>query len=191
MGFRISRGPLLGEAAFGRYSLAWTGTELLSKVGVLGFDNSMVAILAPHVVRGDPAGSRRLFHRAISASAVVSAVVAAACLAAALLIPRISAMDVVVGGGALMLLALPGIALARIGATASRSAMSMRDEFYSRSLVETWMTIGVFLAAYALGWRNQAAALAVVVGTGAAAILAVVLADRALAVFRLATGHGC
>jgi hypothetical protein len=73
-----------------------------------------------------------------------------------------------------------GIAVARIATGASRSVLAMSSEFYSRGITETWVTTGVFVIAIALGVRDVAPALAVALGTTAAAVVAYALAARAI-----------
>lgn len=176
--FLIAR--LLGEAALGRFGLAFATTELLSKAGMLGFDNSIIPFLAPRLQRGDAAGARSLFHRMAVLAGAASALLAAVAVPVVWLAAA-RGFDAFTHGGAVMLLALPGIAVARIATGASRSVLAMSNEFYSRGITETWVTTAVFLVAIGLGLRDVAPALAVAVGTTAAAIVAYVLAGRALA----------
>ncbi|MGC4081416.1 MAG: hypothetical protein QM736_04695 [Vicinamibacterales bacterium] len=63
-----------------------------------------------------------------------------------------------------MMLLASGIAIADCHRrVAIRLAMS--NEFYSRGITETWVTTGVLVVAVAIGFRDVAPALAVVVGT--------------------------
>ncbi|MGC4085326.1 MAG: hypothetical protein QM736_25195 [Vicinamibacterales bacterium] len=130
--FLIAR--LLGEAALGRFGLAFAATELLSKAGMLGFDNSIIPFLAPRVQGRDLAGSTRLFARmcAMAGAASLLLALASAPVVAWLAIAR--GYDAFSHGGAVMLLALPGIAIARIATGASRSVLAMSNEFYSRGI---------------------------------------------------------
>jgi O-antigen/teichoic acid export membrane protein len=177
--FLIAR--LLGEAALGRFGLAFATTELLSKAGMLGFDNSIIPFMAPRVRAGDLAGATTVFHRAVSIAAVTSTVLAALSVPIIVWLAATRGLDAFSHGGAVMLLALPGIAVARIATGASRSVLAMSSEFYSRGITETWVTTGVFVVAVAMGLRDVAPALAVAVGATAAAVVAYVLAARAIA----------
>jgi O-antigen/teichoic acid export membrane protein len=174
--FLIAR--MLGEAALGRFGLAFATTELLSKVGMLGFDNAIVPFVA-RSTNGNgsaPGLLRRTLLLAITASTLVMILVGA-------LVwwwPSGPGVQAYSSGAGVMLLALPGIAVARIATGASRAVLAMRSEFYSRGLVETWVTTGVFVAAIALGIRDTAPALAVAIGATAAAGVAYVLAAQAL-----------
>ena len=202
--FLIAR--ILGEAALGRFGLAFATTELLSKIGMLGFDNAIVAFVARSVGGASgPSGSsgssgasgtssarsagsqtggsqsaigllRRTSALALAASVIVMGVVA-------VLVwwwPGTPGLEAYAAGSAVMLLALPGIAVARIATGASRAVLAMRSEFYSRGIAETWVTVAVFVMAVALGIRDAAPALAVAVGSVAAAVVAYALAARAL-----------
>jgi O-antigen/teichoic acid export membrane protein len=176
--FLIAR--ILGEAALGRFGLVWATTDLLSKAGMLGLDSGIVPILVPRVAAGDGEGSRRLFRRGLVLAAAASAMLSLAAIPAINWLARARNLDAFAGGGAIMLIALPGIAIARISTGASRAVLSMRNEFYSRGLTETWVTTGLFVIAIALGIRDLAPSLAVVGGTGASAVVAYVLAVRSL-----------
>jgi O-antigen/teichoic acid export membrane protein len=177
--FLIAR--LLGEAALGRFGLAFATTELLSKAGMLGFDNSIIPFLAPRAAAGDAAGARRIFQRAIRLAAVASGLLAAAAVPVIMWLAETRGLDAFANGGAVMLLALPGIAMARIATGASRSVLVMSNEFYSRGITETWVTTGVFVVAVAVGLRDVAPGLAVAAGSTAAGFVAYILATRALA----------
>ena len=175
--FLIAR--ILGEAALGRFGLAFATTELLSKVGMLGFDNAIVPFVARSAVSGRRSAIgvvKRTTALAFAASTVVMVFVAG------LVWWRrdVPGLEAYSTGGALMLLALPAIAVARIATGASRAVLAMGSEFYSRGLVETWVTTGVFIIAVALGLRDAAPALSVAIGSTAAAIVAYALAVRAL-----------
>ncbi len=171
---------LLGEAALGRFGLAFATMELLSKAGMLGFDSSIIPFLAPRVRAGDLPGARRLFLRASAIAGVASTLLAAVSVPVIAWLAATRGLDAFTHGGTIMLLALPGIAIARIATGASRSVLAMSNEFYSRGITETWVTTGVFVAAVALGLRDEAPALAVALGTTAAAVVAYALASRAL-----------
>jgi O-antigen/teichoic acid export membrane protein len=176
--FLIAR--LLGEAALGRFGLAFATTELLSKAGMLGFDNSIIPFMAPRVASGDVGGARRVFRRAAAIAGVASSLVALVSIPVVGWLAATRGLDAFSRGGVVMLLALPGIAVARIATGASRSVLAMSSEFFSRGITETWVTTGVFVVAIALGLRDVAPALAVALGTTAAAVVAYALAARAI-----------
>lgn len=174
--FLIAR--ILGEAALGRFGIAFATTDLLSKAGMLGLDNAVVPLVAPRAAGGDLVGCRSVFRRSAAVAMVASLTVAAASIVVIEWLVRTRGLDAFARGGSLMLLALPGVAIARISTGASRGLLSMRNEFFSRGVIETWVTTAVFLVALGLGVRDAAPALAVVAGTTAAGIVAFVLASQ-------------
>jgi O-antigen/teichoic acid export membrane protein len=177
--FLIAR--VLGEAALGRFGLMFAATELLSKAGMLGLDGGIVPVVATRAAAGDGEGARRLFRWAVVAALAVSVPLALIAVPGMNWLARVDGFAGYSGGMALMLLALPGIAVARISTGASRAVRAMRTEFYSRGLTETWVTTGVFVMAIALGIRDVAPAVAIVLGTTASGVVAFVLAARVLA----------
>ena len=114
---------------------------------MLGLDSGVVPTLVTRVAVGDGEGARRLFRRGLALAAVASALLTLAAIPAINWLARARNLDAFPGGGAIMLLALPCIAVARISTGASRAVLAMRNEFYSRGLTETWVTTGVFVIA--------------------------------------------
>lgn len=171
---------VLGEAALGRFGMAFATTELLSKAGMLGFDNSIIPFVAARAGAGDRDGARRVLRQALWVAGVVSTMVVLAAGPVLVWLATRRGLDAFSGGAVIMLVALPGIAVARISTGASRAVLSMRNEFYSRGITETWVTIGTFVVAIAIGIRSSAPALAVAAGSTAAAAVAMALASRAL-----------
>jgi O-antigen/teichoic acid export membrane protein len=176
--FLIAR--LLGEAALGRFGVVFAATDLLSKPGMLGLDAGIVPLIAQRKADG-AAGVQRLFRAGITWAVVASAAIAALSIPFINWLARARGLDAFSGGEAVMLLALPAIAVSRISTGASRATLTVSNEFYSRGITETWTTIGVFVIALSLGFRSTAPALAVVGGSTAGAVVAFVLANRALA----------
>ncbi len=176
--FLIAR--LLGEVALGRFGLVWATTELLSEAGMLGLDIGVVPLLAMRAAVGDGDGARRLFRNGVLLAGAASVVLALVAIPTVNWLARAYGLDAFVGGGAIMLLAIPGLAVARISTGASRAMLSMRSELYSRGFVETWLQTGVFVLAVALGGRDRAPAIAVIAGETAGGVVAYVLAARAL-----------
>jgi O-antigen/teichoic acid export membrane protein len=177
--FLIAR--ILGEAGLGRFSLVFAAVDLASKVATLGFDQAIVPLVAKAEARHDRPASRRLFRRAVAVGLVISALLVVAGLPLAWWFADRRELDAFSRGGTIMLLALPGIAVARICTGVSRGLLAMRSEFYSRGLGETWITTGVFILAIALGMRDTAPSLAVVAGSTGGALIAFVLAAQTLA----------
>src|SRR5215470_9708544 len=61
--FLVAR--LLGPAALGIFSVAWSITDILSKIGVLGLDSTIITFIARSEAVGDRVRSRMLFRLAI------------------------------------------------------------------------------------------------------------------------------
>src|SRR5215469_5020404 len=61
--FLVAR--LLGPAALGIFSVAWSTTDIISKIGVLGLDNAITTFIARSEALGNRARSRSLFHLAL------------------------------------------------------------------------------------------------------------------------------
>jgi O-antigen/teichoic acid export membrane protein len=176
--FLIAR--LLGEAGLGRFSLVFATVDSLSKIGMLGLDQSIVPLIARREAAGDRHGSRRLFVQAVAAGVATSAALVAIAWPVLTWLAASHHLAAFSRGGTLMLFALPGIAIARISTGVSRALLSMRSEFYSRGLTETWLTTGTFAVAIALGLRDAAPSLAVAVGSLGGGLIAFVLAARTI-----------
>src|SRR4029453_8699511 len=74
--FLVAR--LLGPAALGIFSVAWSATDVLSKIGVLGLDTAIITFIARSEALGDRARSRMLFRLAVVlgvSQSVITAVV--------------------------------------------------------------------------------------------------------------------
>src|SRR3982751_2057489 len=61
--FLVAR--LLGPAALGIFSVAWSITDILSKIGVLGLDNAIITFIARSEAVGARGRSRMLFRLAV------------------------------------------------------------------------------------------------------------------------------
>src|SRR5437588_12973731 len=101
--FLVAR--LLGPAALGLYSVAWSTTDIISKIGVLGLDNAITTFIARSEGVGDRVRSRALFRAAVVLG-VGQSVVTAAIVIGALRFSNnrlhlhplmVSALDLVVG----------------------------------------------------------------------------------------------
>ena len=61
--FLVAR--MLGPAALGIFSVAWSTTDIISKIGVLGLDNAITTFIARSEAVRDHARSRALFRVAV------------------------------------------------------------------------------------------------------------------------------
>ena len=173
--FLVAR--LLGRATLGTFTIAWAVTDLLSKLGVFGLDNSVTTFIARAEAAGDRRRSRALFRAAVGVSVCLSAIVAAVAVVVVRAFGRrFGQPPEVVTALTLVLWAMPGLALYKVGTAASRGMRVMRHDVYSRGLTETVGTSAAFLAVFALGARAAAPEIAAIAGTLASGVVAVWLA---------------
>src|SRR5213076_1257846 len=78
--FLVAR--LLGPAALGTFSVAWSTTDIISKIGVLGLDNAITTFVARSEAVGNRVRSRALFRAAVVLGAAQSVVTAAIVIVA-------------------------------------------------------------------------------------------------------------
>ena len=175
--FTLLIARLLGQGTLGTFGIAWSMTDLLSKIGTFGMDTSTIALVASRQAAGDTSGSRALLRRAILFGLLFSVVAALAGILAFQTIGKsLGQRPDLVRTTSLMLLAVPGIALYRISNGVSRGMKVMRHDLYSKGFTETFGTIACFLIAVAIGLRDLAPAVAVLFGTGAGGLMAFILA---------------
>jgi O-antigen/teichoic acid export membrane protein len=173
--FLVAR--LLGNATLGTFGIAWSATDLLSKFGVFGMDTSTIALVSARQAAGDTKGSRALLRRAVTFGLLFSVVTAVVGIVAFEAIgERLGMRAEVIRSTSLMLLALPGIALYRICNGVSRGMKVMKHDLYAKGFTETFGTIAALLVAMAIGLRDLAPAVAVVFGTSAGGLMALMLA---------------
>lgn len=171
--FLIAR--ILGEAGLGRFSLVFATVDLATKVATVGLDTSIIPLVARSEAGGHRDESRRLFVRGLVIALFSSAILVVLGVPVVGWYARTRHLEEFTRGGTIMLLALPGIAIARVCTGVSRGLMAMRTEFFSRGLVETWVTTGVFVLAISLGMRDAAPSVAVVAGSFGGALAAFAL----------------
>jgi len=146
--FLVAR--LLGPAALGIFSVAWSTTDIISKIGVLGLDNAITTFIARCEVIGDRARSRSLFHVAVVlgvAQSVATAVIVIVALR--FFNGRLHVQPEMVSALTLVLCAMPGLALYRICTAVSRGMKVMQHDIYSRGIAEPIATTLAFLLAIA------------------------------------------
>src|SRR5215471_2929212 len=175
--FLVAR--LLGPAALGIFSVAWSTTDIISKIGVLGLDNAITTFIARSEAVGDRARSRTLFRIAVVlgvAQSIITAVVV--ILALRFFNDRLHVKPQMVSALALVLCAMPGLALYRISTAVSRGMKVMQHDIYSRGVTEPIVTTLAFLLAFFVGFRESSPEVAAVVGSGASGLIALALASR-------------
>src|SRR5438876_1042835 len=173
--FLVAR--LLGPAALGIFSVAWSTTDIISKIGVLGLDNAITTFIARSEAVGNRARSRALFRVAVVLG-VAQSVVTAAIVIGALRFSnhRLHLQPQMVSALALVVCAMPGLALYRISTAISRGMKVMQHDIYSRGMTEPIATTLAFLLALAVGFKESSPEVAAIVGTAASGLIALALA---------------
>ena len=169
---------LLGPAALGMFSIAWAVTDILSKIGIFGLDNAITTFIARSEAAGDRARSRTLFRLAGALALAQSAIIAIVSIfAIRLLGGRLHLQPEMVSAIAIVLCAMPGVALYRISIAVSRGMKVMQHDIYSRGMTEPIVTTLAFLLALAIGFKAFGPELALIVGTAASGVVAFTLAS--------------
>jgi len=175
--FTLLIARLLGPVALGVFSVAWATTDLLSKIGIVGLDDAVTTFVARAEAVGDRCRSN-IYFRAANLVAFVQSAIVAAVLSFTLgrtgsflgMEPQMtSALAVIVW-------ALPGIALYRVSTSVSRGLKVMQHDIYSRGLTEPAATAVAFLVLFGFGAGTFSPEYAAIMGSFASAIVAVFLA---------------
>jgi O-antigen/teichoic acid export membrane protein len=175
--FLVAR--ILGAAALGVFSVAWSTTDIISKIGVLGLDNAITTFIARSEAVGNRARSRTLFRLAVVLGVAQSIVTAGIVIVALRFFNnRLHVQPQMVSALALVLCAMPGLALYRISTAVSRGMKVMQHDIYSRGMTEPIATTLAFLLAVAVGFNQSSPEVAAIIGTAASGLIAVTLASR-------------
>jgi O-antigen/teichoic acid export membrane protein len=173
--FLVAR--LLGPAALGVFSVAWATTDLVSKIGIFGLDDTIITFIARAEAAGDRARSRALFRLALLLGLGQSTLLAAVAIALVRLLGLRLGLDPEMADAlSVMFCAMPVIALYRINTAVSRGMKVMRHDIFSRGITETIVTTLAFLVALQLGQKRFGPEIAVIAGMGASGIVALCLA---------------
>src|SRR5205809_693862 len=175
--FLVAR--LLGPAALGIFSVAWSTTDIISKIGVLGLDNAIITFIARSEAVGNHARSRALFRVAVVLGVAQSAVVAVLAIATIRLFThRLHLQPEMASALAVVLCAMPGLALYRISTSVSRGMKVMRHDIFSRGMTEPIATTLAFLIVFIIGLKTFAPELAAIIGTAISGLVALGLAAK-------------
>jgi len=175
--FTLLIARLLGAAALGIFSFAWATTDLVSKIGIWGLDDACTALVARAEAMGQRRRSRALFHLALIVAVTLSAIVSLlATFAIRKFGDRLRMQPEVISALAVILWALPGIALYRISTSVSRGMKVMKHDIFSRGLTEPFATTIAFLIVLWIGLGIFAPEVAQIAGSIAAGIIAFILA---------------
>src|SRR5438445_13619790 len=174
--FLVAR--LLGPAALGIFSVAWSATDVLSKIGVLGLDNAIITFIARSETVGDRARSRMLFRLAVVLGVAQSIITAGIVIVGLRFFNnRLHVQPQMVSALALVLCAMPGLALYRISTAVSRGMKVMQHDIYSRGMAEPITITLAFLLAVTVGFKESSPEVAAIIGTAASGLIAVALAS--------------
>src|SRR4029453_13148133 len=169
---------LLGPAALGIFSVAWSTTDIISKIGVLGLDNAITTFIARSEAVGNRARSRALFRIAVVLGVAQSVVTAAIVIVALRFFNnRLHVQPQMVSALVVVLCAMPGLALYRISTAISRGMKVMQHDIYSRGMTEPIATTLAFLLALAVGFKEASPEVAAIIGTAASGLIALALAS--------------
>jgi O-antigen/teichoic acid export membrane protein len=175
--FLVAR--LLGPAALGIFSVAWSATDIISKIGVLGLDNAITTFIARSEAVGNRAQSRMWFRLAVVLGVAQSFITAGIVITMIRLFnDRLRLQPEMVSALAVLLCAMPGVALYRISTSVSRGMKVMQHDIYSRGVTEPIVTTLAFLLALAVGFGKFAPEVAAIIGTAASGVVALILASR-------------
>src|SRR5712672_2606612 len=174
--FLVAR--LLGPAALGIFSVAWSTTDIISKIGVLGLDNAITTFIARSEAVGNRARSRVLFGIAVVLGVAQSIITAGIVIVGLRFFNnRLHVQPQMVSALALVLCAMPGLALYRISTAVSRGMKVMQHDIYSRGMTEPVATTLAFLLALAVGFKESSPEVAAIIGTAASGLIALALAS--------------
>jgi O-antigen/teichoic acid export membrane protein len=175
--FLVAR--MLGPAALGIFSVAWSTTDIISKIGVLGLDNTITTFIARSEAVGDRARSRALFRIAVVLGVTQSIITAGIVIVGLRFFNnRLHVQPQMVSALALVLCAMPGLALYRISTAISRGMKVMQHDIYSRGMTEPIATTLAFLFALAVGFKESSPEVAAIVGTAVSGLIALALASK-------------
>jgi O-antigen/teichoic acid export membrane protein len=173
--FLVAR--LLGPAALGIFSVAWATTDLVSKIGIFGLDDTIITFIARAEAAGDHARSRMLFHLAVFLGVIQCAILAGISIVLVRLFGSQLGLDPqMVAALSVMFCAMPVVALYRVNTAVSRGMKVMRHDIFSRGITETIVTTLAFLVALWFGLKTFAPEIAVISGMGASGVVALFLA---------------
>src|SRR5438874_3316319 len=174
--FLVAR--MLGPAALGIFSVAWSTTDIISKIGVLGLDSAITTFIARSEAVGNRARSRVLFRIAVVLGVAQSIITAAIVIVGLRFFTnRLHVQPQMVSALVMLLCAMPGVALYRISTAVSRGMKVMRHDIYSRGMTEPIATTLAFLLALAVGFKESSPEVAAIVGTAASGLIALALAS--------------
>jgi O-antigen/teichoic acid export membrane protein len=177
--FTILVARLLGAVSLGIFSVAWAATDLFSKLGIVGLDDTITTFIARADAVGDQVRARALFRIAVVMAVAQSALVAGILIFAIRSFgDRLRLEPEMISALAVILWAMPGIALYRISTSVSRGMKVMKHDIYSRGLTESGATTLALLIALSLGFGKLSPEFAAIGGTAASGLVAFAFASK-------------
>ena len=175
--FLVAR--LLGAAVLGIFSVAWATTDLFSKIGIFGLDDAITTFIARTEAVADRARGRLLLQISVIFGVALSAITTVVLVVCVRLFgERVGLEHQLISPLALLLCAMPGIALYRISNGVSRGMKIMHHDTYSRGITDSFATTLAFLIVFFLGSTTVAPEIAAVIGSAASGVVAFALAAR-------------
>jgi O-antigen/teichoic acid export membrane protein len=169
---------MLGPAALGIFSVAWSTTDIISKIGVLGLDNAITTFIARSEAVANRARSRTLFRIAVVLGVAQSIITALIVIVALRLFNnRLHVQPQMVSA-----LATGSLCDARSGLVSHQHCRLarmkvMQHDIYSRGMTEPIATTLAFLLALAVGFKESSPEVAAIVGTATSGLIALTLAS--------------
>src|SRR5207248_3800476 len=140
--------------------------------------NAIITFIARSEALGDRARSRMLFRLAVVLGVSQSVITAVFVIGALRLFgARLRLEPEMVSALAVLVCALPGVALYRISTSVSRGMKVMRHDIFSRGMTEPIATTLAFLVAFVIGLKTFAPELAAIVGTAASGVVSFALSS--------------
>ena len=133
--FLIAR--MLGAAVLGTFIVAWATTDVMSKIGMFGLDNTIITFIARSEARGSMRRSRALISARGLWSLLAKRDCRGACHRCRPVFGRHFGLDPeMIAALSVLLCALPGVTLYRICTADSRGMKVMRHDIFSRGIAE-------------------------------------------------------
>lgn len=180
--FTLLIARLLGDVTLGTFGVAWAVMDLASKLGTLGLDYRVTALIAASEAAGTREQSEGVFRHALRIAATAATGVALGGLGLSAAAVRLEIVPPALGRvTAVMCLAIPGLVVYRVSNAASRGMKEMRHDMLSRGLTDSLLSAAALVLFVAAGLEILAPPMAAAVGALGAGAVAWRLARRLFA----------
>lgn len=176
-------GRLYGSAATGIFLLARAYVDIISKLGILGLDRTVLIVGAKQGAKGDLAGLHRCIGQSLSL-ALIAATVTMGLLqfGAAQFAAAMGAAPTVVSALAIMATAIPVWAIAAVLLFATRALRKMHYEVLAKGVIEPLVMLLLAVAVFPLGLGMRGLALGFVVASVCSTFAALIFFARSFPV---------